>query len=335
MTEDHSPVPRPPKVRSSQPGPSLTDHERVYGFKSRAFYRYMRKPRGLEASRIILDELAESSHPILLIAAGSLAVSCALRYEHRKDQDPEESFNKRTPYLQEAKNYWLRALEIFPGYTRMQKDDERKYDLVQMQFQTMHRLAYLPMTRTAAALDARYPLLPSESAENQRQTVSKLGHIAEAILLMHGRRPLLRVHERAGIMSEIACGMVGMVDDPAKYIILPSSFRQDNHRLEEWRADLTAIGTEESAWPRYRTAIQVKSRGVGDQVLERKRVLVDASLDLVLRPGERPAQTVSSFLEMTQGHATEEVELRFAALGRVMTQRLDLFRSSPLDSRMY
>jgi len=322
MPEELQPVLGPPQS-DSQFTTCLRPHtlEQVFDFEDVSFRRYMEQPRHPEKLHELIPLLAESDHPVVLVAAGSAAVESALHPKTARPLSPQSSSRERMRLLNSAETYWSRALAQFSSYFQEQNDIELKDQFKFMSSQTMHKLAYIPMMKVAASLYANCPMPLAKMAAMQQKTTAKLLQVAEDTLNMSEQKVTSRA-DRTGLLGELACGMIGMVDDPAKYILLPSSLRQDHDIRPMYRADFISIATR---WPFLKAPVQVTSFDANHKTLEKTRVTFHKGRDLALQPGLSVQDTVEGFIDMTDGRATSETTDRFAVLGRVMTQRLDLF----------
>jgi len=299
--------------------------EQVFGFDNEAFSSYMSRARNTQELAQLVPRLGESDHPIVLGAAGCAAMEWALHPVKPYKKIRQESFNRRKNYLEEAGKYWQASLDGLPALIQSRPLIEDRKELAFMRVQTMHRLAYLPMMESVASLYSYCSLSPQEMADREYQTRHNLVGLAKTVMSMPREKGRVARY-RAGLLGEIACGMVGMMDNPAKYILLPSSIRNDHDCIKRQRADLIAITTEP---PYNKSLIQVGSNK-GSEVIDRKRVFFDPAVDLVLSPGKYVASTVGVFSDITQEIIQPDCEDygRLAVLGRVMTMRIDQFNDA-------
>jgi len=295
----------------------LSVHEKVFNFRDATFRHYMMQSGDAESWPDMVPRLAESDNPIVLLAAGSAALECALWPE----MSPKKLLDKRFNLLNTARKHWSDALTRFPSYIESQGDDQLKYDLMFMQIQTTYKLAYIPMMKAAASLYARRPMPAGRVADVRRKTARRVLAAAKDTLraTSQGEFPEQR---RRGLLGELACGIVGMVDVPAKYLLMPSSFRQDHDPAQCRRADLIGIAVEQ---PLNKALVQVVSGRNMLKSMKGQRVFFNTRRDLSPYLDEQPEQTVQGFIAIHEGRGNPEIESRLAVLGRVMTQRLDRF----------
>jgi hypothetical protein len=329
MPENPAPIPRPPSGPRPRPIYALHPLERIFGFQDPAFTAYMRtKEENVGRFREIYDDLAKADHPILQYAAGSVAMEMALsRGLH--STSPNGSLADRRVLLENAKTAWEQSIEGFKTLWRAGSYPERRAQRNQMRYRVMHFLAYLPLMDVVASQYASRMLTPDQIAEKRQATNEAVVELSERLFTM----PFNTTRDsqtQAGLLGEVACGIIAQFESPG-YICVPAPLRQDHHPLASKRGDLMALTphSRRKKWP-----VQVKNNmdNVAEAVKNSKnQVLVDASRDLVLKPGWSLGKTVRGFTEVVNGKATDETRARLTVVGRVMTQRLDAFALAKME----
>jgi hypothetical protein len=320
MTEKPQLIPRRPEGPAGSPGRRKHGLEYTFGFQNEAFSEYLFSPTNITKLKDMMPVLAAADHPIVQDAAGSAAMDYALTSQDF-GSTPQESLKERMYCLGEARVHWLRAMESFPALIRQDHDHKRKMDLSLMQLKMVHRLAYLPVMGTVAARYARQPLPPDEVTDRRQRTISNLVHVAKTVLAIPNHEDL-QGRYRHGLLGEMACGAAGLLDENAKYTLLPCSLGRTHRWYEPARATLTASANDV---PFDKTMIRIRSRLFRGKIMDEKRVLFDVANDLALGVDRRIDQTVESFVDIASGDGTPSLERSFAAIGQRVTARLDLF----------
>lgn len=268
--------------------------------------------------------LGEKDHPLLRYAAGSAAMELALRPCKGGVSSAYGTFERRQELLRFAKPHYLLAAM---GLSEMSKGAKYALQLAGMEVQALHTVAYMPLAEIAASWQARHKLDSDSIDALHNKTRTALAHLGEFVLGINSG-DAIRSGVRTGLMSELACGMVGQVDEPSHYLLLPGSLRQDHNRRHGLRADLIAMSAQT---PHRKTLLQVK------HALKRSRpslasdtaqpkaqtCVIEAQRDLVLHPDWNVERTIESFIKTVEGTADSEITQRFAVVGRVMTGIID------------
>jgi hypothetical protein len=220
------------------------------------------------------------------------------------------------------------------AFANTQKTDEKRAGALMIEARTMQALAYVPLMEIYASwLDGR-DFDVDKTAQSLQKTKTDLVRLSALTL----NRPAQGVTERmvrSRLAGEFLCSMLGQIDTPWRYMMLPASLRQANHVLPEKRADFLAISVPASSdqeqlaggpLPKRRFSKSLVSVSLGKQKVPDAKtsgvVSFYAQDDFRMGNGTKINDTLKAIFDWQNGNAEPDKVATLEVLGRVMTGRL-------------
>ncbi len=310
--------------------PPTTMLEEVFDFRDVNFSRYITiRSAGPDTLRALRDNMAESDHPLVVIAAGWAAAELAM-YRPKFQSEfsrPRFDLEERLENLGTAQNMWESVGPAVSAWKSSQPSKERRLDVRNIDLRRKQALAYLPMMGIAASFGAREPFSPGQVAWHRDKTWRQSVQCGRVVLSLPGKDDLSR-GSKAGMIAETLCGLTGQRDERQHHLVLPASLRQDHNPRARFRADFMALST---AYPHPKTPVFVNSteRAVEarNRSPSRHGVLFVAGRDFSLGPDEPPHRTLEALTQLEKGApVAAETLAKLDAMAVTMTDRIDAFR---------
>ncbi len=298
--------------QASQEGTAL---ERAFGFRDPAFTDYIiAKNLGKSRRRTLSHELGQNNHPIVQVAAGSIAMWLAVHRDFYPTDSAQEGYEARQADLRVASKRWADAAaglrELHRPYHRLTPN------ISMMEFRLTHARAYLPLAEIIAAGLEEYNLPPDVIQKRHQQTSEALASLGEQALAIPPNC-LMNPGRRRRFIAEMACGVVTRFDEAARFVGLPPSFRQF-YAAGPRHADMVALSTD-PIYPNPRISFSANPSKLpvpGSNFLS-----VNIERDLTFGVGHSVDETLQTFVNVVRGNDGPTVE-SLGQLGNALGDRL-------------
>jgi hypothetical protein len=306
---------------------SMPEHvnpiERVFEFEDPAFRQYMvMDPINTGELAGVHYRMAGSPNPIVRYAAGWAAVERAL-VRNRGQAANGLGLTKRVSALDIGMACWSGIADM-ADYRDSQPTEERKLQVREFEIRMLQAMAYAPAMRIGAACLSGNYLSSDEVQVKWNATQRNAVNIGSIVQQLPVDTPRER-QRRAGLASEVLCGMVNMSTPSRRHLATPASLRQDSHRLEVRRADFLLTDMEA---PHKRLLQQVTG---SNRRLPRSRRLIVRPQEDLLPAGCTSSATVLDIVakQVAAGVEPWEVSLLTDPARRMEARTLELQRHFP------
>ena len=307
----------------------LSKLEQVFGFEHEAFRRYIHMHASGDASPPqflqLSGEMEAHDHPLVQYAAGWAAAEAALfRRRPRSNIDqPLYPFEDRKAALESARSLWEGAGVGFRHLDRAAVSSRQAADVWSFKTRSWLSCAYLPSMEIAANWFSGRELNTQDTSALLDRTSEKVIQLGRVVMNTPAKDAEHRSAQK-GLIYEMTAGLVLQYDRPFRRLIVPSSIRQDNHKVPRMRSDLVAISTEAG---HAKTLIGVTGHRTEEGRSDSSRIRFDISVDpdLLLNPTDRTksrTDTLMAFINREAGILDPATAQRLDEMSRVLTERL-------------
>ncbi len=190
----------------------------------------------------LAEDMGQSTHPLVLFAAGSATVEAA-HYSQRASRPPRSSdfLQARLDQLERADHYYTLARHGFAEQQDEATDDKMRAEWFALEVRALQALAAKPslqiLTHWACGHEVAPAIVQEATTVSMRQTLALGG-----VLMAQPTPDLYMRRVKNGSVSELEVSLLLQWGSRITTLVVPTSLRQDHHRKSEYRADLLAIG---------------------------------------------------------------------------------------------